>query len=91
MKARVFKYELQMRDYTDLELPRFTEILSVHQQAGGVQLWAKVDADETLMIRRRVWMIGTGNPMPEHVTLRFINTVLFQDGALVFHFFEEVR
>jgi len=50
-------------------------------------LWADVDT-EAPPEERSIWIIGTGNPMPEQAELKFIDTV--QTPPFVWHVYEEV-
>jgi hypothetical protein len=53
---------------------------------GPICLWAMVDqyADE---VTRRINVYGTGHEMRE-IEQKYISTVQFENGSLVFHFFD---
>ena len=50
---------------------------------GTACIWFKVQTDQAL-IQRRVFMVGTGNPMPD---LNLIHVGSFTEGHFVWHIF----
>jgi len=82
---KIFKYELEITDEQAIELPMFSQILSVQMQGGKLQLWAIVNPNAQKMpVYFRI--VGTGHELkfdPE--IFNWIATV--QDGALVWHIF----
>lgn len=86
---KVFKYEMPLNDYFDLDLPRGAKILKVDTQFDLPQLWALVDPDESIMEMRKFRFAGTGHPIVEELEkLEFIDTFQMRDGNLIFHVFE---
>jgi len=85
--STIFKYHLDIRDEQILYLPAGHKILSVHEQAGSLMLWAIVDPSIEETVPRVIHIRGTGHPMPKGEDVRFINTVLLLEGSLVFHVF----
>lgn len=81
----VFKYELQVIDQQDIDLPVDAQILSVEEQHGLVMLWAVVKPSARMQ-RRTVYCIGTGR-MFHGEEVDHIGTVQIYNGQLVFHFF----
>lgn len=82
---KMFKYPLQGVK-TQLQLPKDAMIRHVNYQHGNFQVWVEVQLGATT-VERVIWMITTGGDVDENWT--YINTVLIQDGNLVFHFYEE--
>lgn len=72
-------------------MPVGAEILAIQPQSyhGDICVWALVDTEAAGHIVRRIWVIGTGEPMPG-VTLKFITTIQLDGGRRVFHIFEEI-
>jgi hypothetical protein len=92
MALAVWKYEFPMVDEFTMELPEDAQILTVQVQpaAGGVRLWALVNAEHP-MRPRHFRLAGTGHPIESEMhELRFIGSFQLDDGALVFHLFEVV-
>lgn len=81
----VYKYTIPFLDEAVLELPIGAEVLSVGTQHEQLMLWARIDTESThTTVKRRFRVVGTGHP---EAVGRFIGTVLFRDGTLVFHVF----
>lgn len=81
---RVFKYPVSASDYMTVNLPAGAKPLHFDMQDGQLCLWALVDhlAPQAPFAFR---MAGTGQNVESGG--RYINTLLLQDGRLVFHFF----
>ena len=93
---RIFKYPLplvvkggvaQWNSNIEAEIPAGAQILSVAIQFGAPVMWAKVDP-EAEKKTRSLFILATGAEVPDGV--RFIGTLIFEDGGLVFHIFEKV-
>lgn len=97
----IWKYELELTDYVELELPAGAEILCVGAQTDfGVDcrketlcLWALVySGDDSVTRTRKFRIAGTGHPITEGVhDLKYIGTVFMYDTTLIWHVFEIVR
>jgi hypothetical protein len=91
----IYKYPFQVDDQVDLKLPWGARILSVQKQRrslpGELELWALIDTEESPADRRLI-ICGTGHDASyiAQNDLRHIATVLEQDGALVWHVFEDM-
>jgi hypothetical protein len=83
---KVYKYELPMGDYAELELPINAEILTAQLQHNSLFIWAKVEPDAPTT-RRKLRIAGTGHELAED-NLRYISTFFPYGGNLVFHVFE---
>jgi len=85
---RVYKYTIIPDDYVTLSLPKNAQILSVAEQGSEVGLWALVDTQAELEVRR-FRFAGTGHPIKESSDrLRHVSTFPMRNGQLIFHFFE---
>ena len=88
----IWKYGLPIVDRQTLTMPVSAEILSVQEQAGGLQLWAVVVPEEKRREQRVIEIVGTGNPMPdviaEGLSRYHLATVQTAGGSLVWHVFE---
>ena len=92
----VYKYEVPIGDYFELELPKGADILDIAEQQHSVYfvkkvfLWALVDPDNQL-ITRKFRFAGTGHPITEN-SYELLHRGTFQTdgGALIFHIFEIV-
>jgi len=89
----VYKYPFVVDDYVNINMPKFSRVLSVQVQGvGGINdspcIWAIVDTDSPLEVKR-FRLVGTGHPIKEkEENLEFIGTFQLLGGRLVFHLFE---
>ena len=85
------KYGLPIFDRQTVTMPKDANILSVQDQAGGLQLWAIVNPDAERE-QRLIEIVGTGNPMQdvtkEGLARLHLATVQTNGGLLVWHVFE---
>lgn len=79
---------------TALEMPRGAELLHVAEQDGRVMLWAEMDTDE-LLVRRMVFIVGTGQPIRSLAGMRpprYVGTAQIPNplgiGGFVWHVFD---
>lgn len=84
----VYKYELEITDEQTIRLPFDAEILTVQMQGIRCYLWALVDPCNELN-DRVICIYGTGNPIPDKIRLKYINTFQIPHLGLVFHAFEK--
>ena len=73
-----------------MELPKDTEILSCGlQNKENICVWAKVDPNQTEIVKVEFYIIGTGWPIPNDIDngLQYIGTVMISDGLYVYHVF----
>ena len=88
---KVYKYNIEINDYFDLELPFGAKILKVDVQHGYPQLWALIDPEITVMENHKFRFAGTGHPINENSNqLNFIDTFQMDGGNLIFHIFEVI-
>jgi hypothetical protein len=82
--VKVYKYPLTFDDEQFVALPLDSEILTVAVQYGQPVLYVRVHAAETRTVNWRIETRGTGHPDANGA---YIGTLMFQGGALVFHYF----
>lgn len=88
--TQIWKYPLNaLVQPTRVSIPKSAEILCVQIQHNQPVIWAKV---ETYSERetRFFWIFGTGHTIPSKLELKYISTFQLEDGALVFHVFEQI-
>jgi hypothetical protein len=88
MKA-IWKFNLETTDYQCVEMPLDAEILTVQTQFKEPKLWCLVDTDKPKAFRK-IRIIGTGHPIEENFTGKYIATYQLSGGNYVFHVFEEI-
>lgn len=85
----VHKYVMTNAREQTLKLPRWSTVLSVAEQNNNPVLYALVERDETDTEDHRFHVAVTGSTVPEN--LKFIGTVMLDNGGFVLHVFENVR
>lgn len=92
---KIWKYELELSDYVTLTMPIDSKILSVqiNEKTGKCNLWVVVNSnseDPTKSEERKFRIIGTGHRIgeTEYKKLKYIDTIQYKDGELIFHIFE---
>ena len=84
----IYKYPIYIIDEQEISMPRGAHIFSFALQRGTPCVWAIVDPTEPVLEPKTLYLRGTGHELQfEPCSLRFIGTVLLNDGALVFHLF----
>lgn len=94
MKNRkVLKYTLGFGDYQSIDMPKGSEILKVDNLREVLCVWAIVNPFEEVMERRRFEVCGTDHFIEDKSDRerKYLNTVQFQKGRLVFHVFENME
>ncbi len=82
----IHKWGLEMTDMQVIKMPRLSSPLTVQIQNGGISLWAMVDTRLTPETNRMVYIVGTGNPMPDILRRdQYVGTV--QHQSFVWHVF----
>ena len=91
MERTVWKFRINLDDYTVLYMPKGAMSLSVQMQGEDIVLYALVTlpVQDDEQERRTFRLAGTGHPIElvEDEWLDFIGTVMYHHG-LVFHLFE---
>lgn len=84
----IWKFEFQVQDVVEIEMPQGARILSVGNQNKPYHIcvWALVDPS-AIKIKRTLYIFGTGQPVPQAITgSSFVGTVF--DGPYVWHVFK---
>lgn len=89
MVTTIYKYTLKPTEMQDIELPIDAEILTVQAQKDEVCIWVKLDPDKP-KVYRTFAVFGTGWNIVSNANLKYIGTVQFLNGDLVYHVFEWV-
>lgn len=87
MKRAVWKYVLPVHEGKtefDVAMPMGAELLCAREQANTICIWARVDPEETRVVKRRIEIALTGGPAP---LSPYLGTALLHGGALVVHVF----
>lgn len=86
----IWKYELEVTDLQEVEMPIDSQVLSVANQDGRLCMWALVPQLESRKEKYCFEIIGTGNPIGQTpLSRRFVGTVLMP--PFVWHVFERVN
>jgi hypothetical protein len=96
MPMQVWKYSKplpEIDDVIEFQMPRGTKVLSVGNQHETLTFWCEVDSSQPPETSaRRFRVAGTGHPLDEFggfLRGRFLGTVQFMGGSLVFHVYAE--
>lgn len=84
---RIFKYELEVTDTQTVTMPMNAIVLSVVNQNESMMMYALVDDDVVETEGIEFIVHGTFHPSDDVIDTRFVSTVLFRNGSLVFHVF----
>lgn len=72
-----------------VRIPKNAIVLTAQNQFEEIYVWAEVDSDNEL--ETRVFEVfGTGHMMNEGIIRRYISTIQFAGGSLVFHVYERL-
>lgn len=85
MQKVIYKYELNFKSVTTIEMPKSAEVLTIQMQNGIPCIWAKLNPDQEKQLRTFM-LIGTGHSFEDFGNLNYIGTI--QDSYYVFHCFE---
>lgn len=80
----IWKFQIPICGMQHIEMPAAAKILTAQAQGSQLCLWAEVDPDAVLKVRR-IEIFGTGHPMGNGQR-RYIATV--QMSNLVWHIYE---
>jgi len=87
-KTAIWKFHLAIINLQTIQMPKGARILSVQAQRNQVCLWAMVNPDPEIPSQTtEIEMHGTGHIFTEG-NLKFIGTVLTENGNFVWHVFE---
>lgn len=86
---KVYKYPLDFKIKQYISMPVGADILCVQLQHGNPCIWAQGDPSETWE-QRAIVIYTTGEPHPPGKMTAYIGTLLFSDGDIVVHVYEEL-
>jgi hypothetical protein len=81
----IYKYQFEIADRIEIEMPIHSDILSIQLQDGKPTMWAKVDTS-LQMVKRIFVVFGTGHEISSVFDYRHIGTIQYKGG--VWHIFE---
>lgn len=85
----IHKATLQVGDRQRIDLAASAKILCLQMQQHQPRLWFITDPEEPVA-PRTFYVFGTGHPLPDSILeLTYVGTFQLDNGALVFHVFEE--
>ncbi|EAE9168064.1 hypothetical protein BU180_02465 [Listeria monocytogenes] len=87
MSLKIYKYPLKMKAAQVITLPASSWVLSIKNQHEVPVLYAVVDTDCEIEGYLTVECFGTGQLLHGEVVTEITETLLFQNGNLVLHFF----
>jgi hypothetical protein len=96
MLRRVWKFPLALRVEQTVELPPGARIVHVGEQGNRPTLWAEFIGPVELAQQaqpHRFYLLATGQELeygPDGPHVEYRGTVMLNDGALVFHVYQEV-
>lgn len=87
-KLMIFKYPVPLDGVAEIQMHKGATVLTVQAQGGIPCIWAIVDPDAEMEIRR-FRLFGTGHPLdidlPQY---RYIGTFQLAGGGFIGHLFE---
>lgn len=86
MSRKIFKFPLDFKSSQNIQIPIQHTILAVKNQNDCAVIYANVNTDAPL-IEKEILMFATGESLPDLWMKKYIDSVVFKNGALVYHFF----
>ncbi|MEK6881675.1 MAG: hypothetical protein AABY22_18795, partial [Nanoarchaeota archaeon] len=85
----IYKYQIPILNENEIEISGLIKVLSIVEQYENPVLYALVDKEDKKLSRIRVIILGTGHDARKLMDKewKFISTLKFHDGDLMFHFF----
>lgn len=85
-----YEFDFEIGEVFELELRRDAHLLHVDHQPSTNKhaIWAAVDTNLP-MIKRKFFVVGTGQPLPVDRAIAPVGTWLVGDGSLVWHLWED--
>ena len=85
----VWKYDLELTDHQVIDLPRHSKPLYAGFDGRGMLvLWVLVSTLEEKMVKNGIRIAGTGHEISHPIPI-YLNTLMQNDGTLVWHIFWE--
>ncbi|ARM74282.1 hypothetical protein LMxysn_2647 [Listeria monocytogenes] len=89
MKLKIYKYPLATKDSQVITLPAESTVLSIKNQHEVPVLYAAVNTACEIEGYVNIECRGTGQPLNGKEVAEITETLLFQNGNLVLHFFAQ--
>lgn len=86
----IWKYEVKVADYFELEMPKGTQILTIRTQRGVPCIWALVVNPKNKKEIRKFVVVGTGHEF-FYDSAKYIGTFLVFDDNFIGHLFELLK
>ena len=83
---RIYKYELEITDKQDVEMPLGAQMLSVQMQGDKLCVWALITTGREQEVRH-IEIYGTGRDIGNENQMNIFHRGTVQDGGLVWHVF----
>lgn len=83
----IHKYPLDHCQHQRISIPAMARIFSVKVQKGDLAIYARVNTENSTR-NRNIFCYGTGEEIPHHLGLQFIDTCLLEGGEHVIHVFD---
>jgi len=87
---RIYKYDLVLTSQQSIYLPLHTKILCAKEQYNSIVIYAEIDTDVMDEEFVEFIIVGTGHPVPD-LNMKYIDTVLLDDGRLVWHVYKIIQ
>lgn len=86
----VYKYTLDIKESNVIELPLFSEVLSVESQGENIVVYGLVNTEQKETISYDFRTYGTGHIIEFDLKeYKFLGTVKMYNGGLMFHVFNK--
>ena len=88
---QIWKKVLEFEAVQIIDLPKRAKWLACQVQQGDICLW--FICDETCLEKEKykIYICGTGTPLPEEVNINnYVTTVQLRDGNFIFHIFNDL-
>lgn len=91
LPTKIYRYELEITDVQQIEMPRYSQILCVKTKNNTPCLWVEVYPNDPL-VTNQFRIIGTGNPMvsSKDTSLKYLGTILTHNEGFVWHVYQEI-
>lgn len=88
-KTTIWKFDVPVTDRPEVTMPNGAVILPTVEEADSITLnvWAVVQPGVE-RVTRRLFVVGTGNPLPDGDMGEYVGTAKMSHG-LVFHVFDD--
>jgi hypothetical protein len=85
----IWKYEIPIQDFFEIEMPKDSEVLCVQVQRGKPCIWVRVVDPNNLKVKKAFAIVGTGQAFNDNEYF-YVGSFQQDCGYLVWHLFEDV-